>query len=276
MPPLFVNAVEVQTGNSRVFGPPDMSIDALVASACAPLMFQAVEIEGKSYWDGSYGANPMLWPLLDGDWAADIFMLKLTPLDRSERPTSPKNNMNRTNEIASINALLSEMRELDQRNRRPGAAAVCTHVVSLDNSAAVVEQEPSIKRTVGRILFEILRQEGHAKCSLWLAAHCQDLGTRSSVDIRARYLAPWPRHLFAGTRPLPSRSAQSSRAYFTNVGISRRGSHSIASGIRITNTSTISIGMNRISVSLIAALILIRPMVQAIIRHRPYGGVTRP
>jgi NTE family protein len=59
-PQLFVNAVNVRTGYARVFRPAEMSIDAILASACAPLMFQAIQMEGESYWDGSYSANPML------------------------------------------------------------------------------------------------------------------------------------------------------------------------------------------------------------------------
>lgn len=191
-PPLFVNAVEVQTGWSRVFGPADMSIDALLASACAPLMFQAVEIDGMSYWDGSYGGNPMLWPLVENGRAVDIFMIELTPLQRAETPTSAKNIMNRINEIASINALVSEMRELEQRNRQ-GKAAVRMHVLSLGGGASAVEQEPSIKRTVGRVLFEMLRQEGYAKCDQWLTENRHLLGVRSSVDIGERYVAPYAR-----------------------------------------------------------------------------------
>ena len=65
-PRLFVNAVNVHSGYSRVFGPQDMSLDAILASACAPLMFQAAQIDGDSYWDGSYAGNPMLWAPLRG------------------------------------------------------------------------------------------------------------------------------------------------------------------------------------------------------------------
>lgn len=199
-PALFVNAVEVQTGYSRLFGPSEMSLDALLASACAPLMFQAIEIEGKSYWDGSYAGNPMLWPLYQGRQAADIFMIELTPLQRAETPASAKNIMNRINEIASINGLVSEMRALDQRNRQAGVAAARMHVLSLDEGASAVEQEPSIKRTVGRVLFEMLRQEGRAKCDTWLAENRQLLGVRSSVDIGERYLAPYaPRQARRGS-----------------------------------------------------------------------------
>jgi NTE family protein len=190
-PPLFVNAIDVQSGYSRVFGPADMSLNAVLASACAPLMFQAVQIDGRSYWDGSYGSNPMLWPLYQDQRDVDIFMIELTPLHRPETPTSAKNILNRINEIASINGVVAEMRDLDRRNRESGAAAIRMHVLSMDDSASTMDKEPSIKRTVGPILFQMLRQEGYAKCERWLADNAALLGGRSSVDIGARYLAPY-------------------------------------------------------------------------------------
>lgn len=191
-PQLFVNAVHVQSGISRVFGPTEMSLDALLASGCAPLSYQAVQIEGESYWDGSYAANPALWPLYDAKLDCDIFMIELTPLRRAETPTSAKNILNRINEVASINGLVSELRALDTINRNIAGADIRMHVVSMpDHAASVLEKEPSIKRTVGRVLFEMLRQDGYQACDAWLAEHRAMLGRRSSVDIRARYLVPY-------------------------------------------------------------------------------------
>lgn len=191
-PQLFVNAVHVQSGAARVFGPADMSIDALLASACAPLSYQAVQINGEAYWDGSYAANPTLWPLYDGDLDCDVFMVELTPLHRTETPMSAKNIMNRINEVASINGLVSELRALDTVNRNVSDAHIRMHVLSMsDRPAATLENEPSIKRTVGRVLFEMLRRDGHQACDAWLNEHGALLGKQSSVDIGARYLSPY-------------------------------------------------------------------------------------
>src|SRR4051812_26104039 len=89
-PALFVNAVHVQSGRSRVFGPGDMCVDAVRASACAPLTYQAVQIDGESYWDGSYAANPPLWPLYCHNLDTDILLVELTPMQRDETPMSAK------------------------------------------------------------------------------------------------------------------------------------------------------------------------------------------
>ncbi|MET0210605.1 MAG: patatin-like phospholipase family protein, partial [Burkholderiaceae bacterium] len=186
---LFVNAVNVHSGVSRVFGPRDMSIDAILASACAPLAFQAAMIEGESYWDGSYAGNPMLWPLYEPSLDADILMIELTPLHRPETPTTAKNILNRINEIASINGLVSEMRAIDTLNRNAPGADIRMHVLSLPDCGIESAIEPSIKRTVGPVLFESLRSAGYDAADRWLGEHRSKLNVRASVDITDRYLA---------------------------------------------------------------------------------------
>ncbi len=186
---LYVNAVNVHTGCTRVFGPADMSIDAILASACAPLMFQAAQIDGESYWDGSYGANPSLWPLYEPSLDVDLLMVELAPLYRPETPTTAKNILNRINEIASVNGLAAELRALALVNRHVPAADIRVHVISLPGSGLDSEMEPSVKRAVGPVLFESLRRNGYDAGAAWLDAHRAALGQRSSVDVGARYLA---------------------------------------------------------------------------------------
>jgi len=196
-PRLFVNAVNVNTAQARVFRPADMSIEALMASACAPLMFQAVQIGDDAYWDGSYGANPMLWPLYEGSLDQDIMLVELTPLGRAEIPMSAKNILNRINEIVGISGLVSELHAADRLQRDSGGTALRFHGISLPEEASRLQLEPSIKRTVAQDLFEALRDTGRAACERWLDAHGDAVGVRSSMDIRARYLVP-----YAGGRPV--------------------------------------------------------------------------
>ena len=191
-PQLFVNAVHVQTGGSRVFGPADMSIEAIMASACAPLSYQALEVGGEAYWDGSYAANPPLWPLYEKNLDCDILLVELTPLRRAETPRSAKNILNRINEIASINGLVSELRALDTINRSVASAAIRMHLLSMpEQPGSALEVEPSIKRTVGGVLFEMLRADGRRACEAWLKENGRVLGQRASVDIARRYLRPY-------------------------------------------------------------------------------------
>lgn len=202
-PPLFVNAVHVQTGSCRVFGPADMSIEAVLASACAPLSYQAVQIDGESYWDGSYAANPSLWPLYENNLDTDILLVELTPLHRSETPMSAKNILNRINEMASIHGLVSELRALESLNRNMPGADIRMHVLSMaEQPAGKLATEPSIRRTVDRVLFEMLRQDGRRACEAWLAENAERIGECPSIDVTARYLQPYTQQPDMETHPV--------------------------------------------------------------------------
>jgi NTE family protein len=167
-----------------------------------------VQIEGQSYWDGSYAVNPPLWPLYEGDLDCDILLVEITPLLRAQTPTSAKNILNRINEVASITGLVAELRAVDTVNRYVSGADIRMHVLSASERGSALEEEPSIKRTVGRVLFEMLRQEGIQACDAWLQENGAALGTLASVDIGARYLAPYG-PTYSGDTARPPRTARS-------------------------------------------------------------------
>lgn len=185
---LFVNAVNVHTGRCRVFGPGELSLQAILASACAPLMFQAVQIEGESYWDGSYAGNPSLWPLYQASLQSDILLVELTPQTRSETPTTAKNILNRINEIASIHGLLAELQAIEVINRTVPEADVRVHLVSLPDTVTPLQTEPSTKRTVSTELFRTLHAQGHAACEAWLASRSDGSPLPQPTDVTARFL----------------------------------------------------------------------------------------
>jgi NTE family protein len=201
-PTLSVNAVNLNNGHTRVFGPAEMSIPAIMASACAPFMFQAVQIEGESYWDGSYGSNPVLWPLYEGKGDVDILLVELTPLQRPETPTTAKNILNRINEIAAIGGMVSELRLMDSVTSHSGQA-VRMHIISLPDTLARADAEPSTKRTVDAALFQTLRQQGRQACADWLESNRNSLGIRSSGDVRNRYVSPYEPRSLADDRVIP-------------------------------------------------------------------------
>ena len=187
-PQLFVNAVNVNTGRTRVFSGETLSVAAVMASACAPFLFPAVVIDGDAYWDGSYGGNPCLAPLVEDQVEADILLVELAPQGRTDTPMTAKNILNRINELASINSLRAELADLRRLNAT-AAGDIRMHVLSLSESVTDLEAEPSTKRTVGPWLFESLRQKGYAACEDWLKQHRARLGRMASVDVAARYLA---------------------------------------------------------------------------------------
>jgi NTE family protein len=184
---LYVNAVNVNTGRCRVFGPGEQSLQTILASACAPLVFQAVVIDGESYWDGGYAGNPSLWPLYAESSSVDLLLVELTPLTRAETPTTAKNILNRINEIASIQGLVAELQAVDLINRTVPGRNVRLHVVSLPDAGSPLQIEPSIKRTVALELFYALQQRGHAACDAWLASRTGN-ALPAPTDIEARYL----------------------------------------------------------------------------------------
>src|SRR2546421_236832 len=107
---LFFTATNVRTGRGRMFRNTEITPDVLLASACLPTMFQAIEIEGESYWDGGYSGNPTITPLVRECRSKDTILVQINPVERPESPRSARDILNRLNE-ASFNAvLLKELR----------------------------------------------------------------------------------------------------------------------------------------------------------------------
>ena len=106
---LFVSATNVRTCKLRVFRTAEMSVDALLASACLPIVFQAVEIDGEPYWDGGYLANPAIAPLIHECVSKDVMIVQINPMKRPAVPTSAREILNRINEISFNATLIREM-----------------------------------------------------------------------------------------------------------------------------------------------------------------------
>jgi NTE family protein len=112
-PKLFISATSVRTGKPRVFARHEVTVDTLLASACLPQFFKAVEIDGEPFWDGGYLGNPALWPLYEQGGPPDIVLVQLNPIVRDELPTRPTEIVNRLNEISFNASLMAEMRAID-------------------------------------------------------------------------------------------------------------------------------------------------------------------
>ncbi|PTE14974.1 patatin [Fuscovulum blasticum DSM 2131] len=109
-PRLFIGATNLRTGKARVFAGQDISPEALMASACIPTVFQAVEIDGEAYWDGGFAGNPSLWPLYDRHLPDDLLIVQVNPMRRDAVPDTPLEIQNRMNEISFNASLMSELR----------------------------------------------------------------------------------------------------------------------------------------------------------------------
>lgn len=192
---LFVTATDVHTGQARVFRNADLSADALLASACLPTMFQAVEIEGRSYWDGGYAGNPTITPLVRECESRDIVLVQVNPVERPETPRTARAILNRINEVAFNATLLKELRmiALLRQVADPGDcegalwAKMRVHRVA---SAELDAFGSSSKLNAEWDFLCLLRDEGRRAADAFLAAHAGDLGRRSTLDLDALLAAP--------------------------------------------------------------------------------------
>src|SRR5260221_11838932 len=107
---LFVTATNVRTGRGRVFRNSEITPDVLLSSACLPTLFQAIEIDGESYWDGGYSGNPTITPLQRERNSTDTILALINPVERTRLPRSARDILNRLNEVSFNAVLLKELR----------------------------------------------------------------------------------------------------------------------------------------------------------------------
>ena len=114
---LFISATNVHTGERRVFSRAEITAEVVMASACLPLLFQAVEIDGVPYWDGGYSGNPAMLPFLRATSTEDVLIVQINPRERGGAPTSAREIMTRLHEITFNAPLLAELRALELAER---------------------------------------------------------------------------------------------------------------------------------------------------------------
>jgi NTE family protein len=186
---LFISATNVQTGRVKIFTGEEITIDVVMASACLPFLFQAVEIDGVPYWDGGYAGNPVLTPFLEHCVACDVLLVPLNPFFRAETPKTAHDIANRLNEITFNDPLLKELEHVDFVNRCVrsnrleglGYREVFLHRVGtgteLDNLTADSKIDPNWPMLVD------LRDRGRSAADVWLTVHFDSIGRASSWDV---------------------------------------------------------------------------------------------
>ncbi|MFO1121862.1 MAG: patatin-like phospholipase family protein [Hyphomicrobiales bacterium] len=185
---LFITATNVRTGRGRIFRNPEITADVLLASACLPTMFQAVEIDGEAYWDGGYAGNPTITPLVRESDATDTILVQINPRERAELPRSAADILNRLNEISFNSPLMKEIRmiALLRQVADPGTgegarwASMRTHRIMTDMLA---ELGASSKLNAEWEFICLLRDEGRRAAAAFIDEHGDDIGRRSTADI---------------------------------------------------------------------------------------------
>jgi NTE family protein len=194
---LFLCATNVRSGKVRIFRNHEISADAVLASACLPFLFKAVEIGGEHYWDGGYMGNPVLYPLFYHTRPTDIVVVHINPIHREKLPTTASEIMNRVNEISFNSSLLREMRAVEFAARmvdeewlkpefRGRLRRMLVHSIRSDETMA--ELSVASKLSPDWAFLTRLRDRGRAVARAWLDRHFDDLGERSTVDIRKEFL----------------------------------------------------------------------------------------
>ncbi len=185
---LFITATSVRTGRGRIFRNAEVSADVLLASACLPTMFQAIEIDGEHYWDGGYAGNPTITPLVRESDAHDTILVQINPRERAEIPRSANDVLNRLNEISFNSPLMKELRmiallrQVADPGHGEGArwAGMRTHRIWTD---ALAEFGASSKLNAEWEFISLLKDVGRRSADGFLQAHADDLGKRSTADI---------------------------------------------------------------------------------------------
>jgi len=191
---VFVSATHVTTGKAVIFGGHQLTAQAVMASACLPMLFQAVEIDGQSYWDGGYSANPALTPLIHSCGSPDLVLVQINPLELDHRPDTQAEIMDRISELTFNASLLTQMRSIEFINRLlargllEGAGCKTVLMHRIDGGPQIRAYPASTRGTTDAAMIRTLFGIGQQAGQRWLAEHYGALGRHGTVDIRRDYL----------------------------------------------------------------------------------------
>ena len=193
-PRLIVNATNVRTGRPKLFTGDAITIDALLASACLPFLFQTVMIDGEGYWDGGYVGNPAIYPLFEASDCRDVLVVHINPIDRPTLPHSAADILNRVNEISFNSSLLREFRAINFVRRLIDQGALTEESYRRILIHSVRDEDAMRKLGVATKLYPDPRiiaslfDSGRAAMDRWMQAHRDKIGVESSVDVQAEFL----------------------------------------------------------------------------------------
>ncbi len=194
---LFVCATNVRSGKIRIFERTQLTIDVLLASACLPHLFRAVEIDGDPYWDGGYMGNPAIFPLINGCVSPDVAIVQINPLARDGVPKTSTEILNRLNEISFNSSLMREMRAIEFINRlleeeslTPRAAsrlkAIHVHMIAGGDEMKDLGTASKFNAEIEFVLH--LKSIGRRCAGAWLDANVDDIGVRSTINLDEIFL----------------------------------------------------------------------------------------
>lgn len=193
---LYISATAVRTSKAKVFRETELTARHIMASACLPQVFQAVEIDGEPYWDGGFLANPPLWPLFHDDTPDDILLVSLNPFVREETPRTPGEIMDRLNEITFNASLAAELRAIGfvqklldegllKDNARGRYRRMLVHAITADK--ALADLSLGSKFDTEWSFLTDLRERGRQAADSWLGDDLTKVGVSSSLDLKSGF-----------------------------------------------------------------------------------------
>lgn len=193
---LYISATNVHTGKVKVFHGAHMTPDMVMASACLPMLFQAVVIDGQAYWDGGYMGNPALFPFFRHSRSDDIMVVQINPVERPEIPDTSQEIINRMNEITFNSSLLREMRAIEfisrliDKGRLTGDKYRRVHLHVIGNETVLNPLGASSKMNAEPAFLNMLHDAGMRTAQQWLDDNYDKIGTESTVDLSAMFRTP--------------------------------------------------------------------------------------
>jgi len=191
---LFISATNVRTGKIKVFENADLTPEVVLASACLPYLFRAVEIDGDAYWDGGFMGNPAIFPLIYRGASNDVIVVHINPLVRSKVPRTAPEIFDRINEISFNSSLMREMRAIAFVSRLVDEASIDDGryrkmlVHSIRDDDEMVHHGVATKLNPDWDFLVHLRDVGREAATRWLAEHFDDIGRRTTIDLAETYL----------------------------------------------------------------------------------------
>jgi NTE family protein len=191
---VFVSATHVRTGKAVIFTGSQLSARAVMASACLPQLFRAVEIDGEHYWDGGYAVNPALTPLIESCACPDMLLVQINPLKRDAIPRSSAEIADRVSELTFNASLLTQMRAIDLINQLIAGGALketglkTVHLHRIDGGAATLAFPTASRAQADKAMIRELFEAGQVAARTWIEHHIGAIGHRTTIDIRRDYL----------------------------------------------------------------------------------------
>jgi len=192
---VFICATNVKTNRAKIFTNKEITVDAVMASACLPLLFQAVEINGEFYWDGGYMGNPPIFPLITNTNLHDIVLIKINSINIKSVPTSARDITDRVNEISFNSSLINEMKLIHYRNEllRNGILKtddkvnreIFIHTISGYDTLGQMHYSSKMNTSWDFLLS--LKQKGRETADRWLQNEFKLVGAKSTFDVEEHF-----------------------------------------------------------------------------------------